>query len=150
MKKADTTVSSKKIFRKQKPQARLQPEIFGKSTLIPVALSCLVLFLQGCYYNVEEELYPSNACTTAAVTFSSTIRPILARNCTSCHSGPSPEAGLDLSAYAGAAAVANNGKLLGVITHASGFPPMPQDASKLPECQISQIRAWVEAGAPNN
>ena len=150
MKKADTTVSRKKLFQPVKTTAGLQQKVFGKRRLIVAILSCFVLLLQACYYNVEEELYPSNTCNLEAVTFSSTISPILNRNCVSCHTGPTGNAGVDLSTHAGAAKVAANGKLIGVITHASGFPPMPQDASKLPECNINQIRQWVEAGAPNN
>jgi len=107
--------------------------------------------LQSCYYDVEEELYPNQTCdTTAAVTFAANIQPILARNCTSCHTGASANAGVDLSTHNGVAAVALNGQLVGAITHAAGFSPMPQGASKLPECNINQIKKWVEAGALNN
>ncbi len=110
-----------------------------------------MLALSGCYYDVEEELYPNEMCdTSAAVTFAATVQPILARNCTTCHTGPGGSGGVDLSTHAGAAAVALNGKLVGTITHASGFAPMPQGASKLPECTINQIKKWVEDGAPNN
>lgn len=115
-----------------------------------VLLMCSALSLQSCYYDVEEELYPNDMCDTTAVTFSGSIQPILARNCTTCHTGASANAGVDLSTHAGAATVALNGRLVGAVTHAAGFAPMPQGASKLSECNINQIKIWVESGAPNN
>jgi hypothetical protein len=44
----------------------------------------------------------------------------------------------------------NSGRLLGAIRHESGFLPMPQNASKLPSCDISKIEQWILDGAPNN
>lgn len=122
-----------------------------RAGLTVIMLMSFVAFgLQSCYYDVEEELYPNELCDTTAVTFSGSIQPILARNCTTCHTGSSANAGIDLSTHAGAATVALNGRLVGAITHASGFTPMPQGASKLSECNINQIKLWVENGAPNN
>jgi hypothetical protein len=46
--------------------------------------------------------------------------------------------------------LAFNGKLMGVISHAVGFKPMPNGGNKLPDCKIIQIRKWIEVGAPNN
>jgi hypothetical protein len=39
---------------------------------------------------------------------------------------------------------------VGAITHAPGFTPMPQGGAKLPACEIAKIKAWVDAGSPNN
>jgi hypothetical protein len=46
--------------------------------------------------------------------------------------------------------VADNGKLVGAITHAAGFLPMPQSAPKLSDCNINKIKDWVNRGALNN
>jgi len=89
-------------------------------------------------------------CDTNNVTFSSVIKPILQNNCVGCHSGPTPPRGLNLSSYSGVKMVADNGKLVGAVSHAPGFPKMPQGANKLPDCSIAKIRAWVNKGAPNN
>jgi mono/diheme cytochrome c family protein len=89
-------------------------------------------------------------CDTVNVTFSGTVRPILQNNCVGCHSGPTPPRGLNLSSYTGVRTAALNGKLYGAISHAPGFPAMPQGAKKLGDCHIRQIKAWIDKGAPNN
>jgi hypothetical protein len=47
-------------------------------------------------------------------------------------------------------ALADNGTLAGVITHSSGFSPMPKNAPQLSQCNIDAILQWIEPGAPNN
>lgn len=92
----------------------------------------------------------NTACNTTNVTFAGTIKPIFAKYCTGCHSGAAPTGGINLTIYSHAAGVAKSGRLVGAITHASGYVPMPQGGAKLPSCEIAQIQEWVEAGAPNN
>jgi hypothetical protein len=46
--------------------------------------------------------------------------------------------------------VAANGRLVGVISHAAGYPAMPQGGPKLSDCEIARIRTWVRQGTPNN
>jgi cytochrome c5 len=89
-------------------------------------------------------------CDTTNVTYAATVVPILQASCTGCHSGTSPSGGINLSTHASVAAVANNGKLYGSIARLSGFSAMPQGGNKLPDCQISQIRIWIDAGALDN
>lgn len=110
-----------------------------------------IALLQGCYYDVEEELYPESlTCDTTTITYSGSVYPILADNCLSCHSTAAVNGGVVLEGHSNAAIYANNGRLLGAITHASGFSPMPKNLPKLPDCDIATIRMWIEAGAPNN
>lgn len=109
-----------------------------------------MLALQGCYYDVESELYPNTGCDTTHITFQTSIKPILNRNCTSCHTGAGSSGGVDLASHAGASVVAQNGKLLAAVSHGPGASPMPQGAPKLPDCDIAKIRKWVEEGAKNN
>ncbi len=92
----------------------------------------------------------SSACDTNNVTFSGTIRPILQNKCIGCHSGSAPGGGINLSAYSGVYPVAVNGKLHGAVSHSAGSIAMPQNAAKLPDCEINKIGIWVNAGAPNN
>lgn len=111
--------------------------------------------LPGCYMDNEEELYPDDptaTCDTAIVTYSGTVQPIIASNCATsgCHAGSAPASGYNLESHAGLAAIATNGRLLGTIRHESGYSPMPKNTSKLPDCSIAQITAWVNAGAQNN
>ncbi len=91
-----------------------------------------------------------STCDTSAVSFAQDLQPVLQNNCRGCHSGPNPPAGVDLSNYPGVKTVADNGKLLGVLFWANGFPRMPQGGAQLAPCTLEKFRAWVEQGAPNN
>ena len=109
----------------------------------------LVWVLTGCYYDVEEELYGS--CNTGNVTYSTTITNILVGNsCIGCHSGPSPSGNVSLQGYQNVKARAEDGRLFGAISHMNGFAPMPQGGSRLTNCDISKVKAWIDAGAPDN
>ena len=90
------------------------------------------------------------ACDTTQFRYAANISVILSTNCTGCHSGPTPSAGINLSNYFGVRAQATNGRLYGAITHTAGFSPMPKNAAKLSDCQITQVRKWIAAGILNN
>jgi mono/diheme cytochrome c family protein len=106
--------------------------------------------LSGCYYDVEEELYPGSVCDTADVTYSLTVSPVLSANCTVCHAtGSTLGGGVVLDTYAGVKTYADNGKLVAAIKHESSYP-MPKNGNKLDDCSISKIDKWVRDGAPNN
>jgi len=89
-------------------------------------------------------------CDTVNVTFSGTIQPVLQNNCVGCHNNTSPGGNVILSAYSGVQAVALNGHLLGSVNHGAGYSPMPKNLAKLPDCEIAEIRIWIQNGAPNN
>jgi hypothetical protein len=123
-----------------------------KKTLLPLIL---LAALSSCYNDKAELLYPTNACNTDTVTYSKVVGPILMVNCASadgCHkTAHAPTSGgVSLDNYAGAKVVADNGKLVGVITHTPGFSQMPKNLPKLDDCSIAKITKWVNAGAPNN
>jgi WD40 repeat protein len=94
----------------------------------------------------------------AAVTYQDNIRPLFQSSCLNCHNPDKQKAGLDLSTYDATMDGSDNGKvvepgdpdkslLLKVLTHDSE-PFMPKGGDKLPDSQIDQIRAWIEANAP--
>ena len=89
-------------------------------------------------------------CDTVNVTYSASVAPVLKTYCVGCHSAASPSAGIDLSTYAVVKVQAANGRLVGSITHAVGYKPMPSATSKLGSCEINQIQAWVTKGMLNN
>jgi hypothetical protein len=93
-----------------------------------------------------------NNCDTADMHYMANVVPILQANCYTCHgtNSNSGSNGIVLEGYDNIVAKAQNGTLIGVITHAEGFPPMPQDGAKLPDCSINKIRSWVNNGAQNN
>jgi hypothetical protein len=113
----------------------------------------VALSASGCYYDKESDLYDTGLCDTSAVKFSTTIQPILNTHCAyvGCHTGSAyTGGGIDLSTYAGVKKKISDNALLGAIQHDAGYEPMPKNSGKLPECQISLIRTWAIAGAPNN
>lgn len=95
---------------------------------------------------------PSPSCDTANMKYAANVVPILQSNCYSCHgeSTNSNSNGILLEGYSNLKARADNGQLLGVITHADGFPAMPQGVAKLSDCNINIIRSWINNGAQNN
>lgn len=109
-----------------------------------------MVFIQGCYYDNKDLLHPNSGCDTAFVTYSASVNPVLTAYCIGCHSGPNAPSSVTLDTYAGVKVQASNGKLLGAVSHSSGFIPMPQNGNKLSDCNIAKIRLWVAAGAPNN
>ena len=122
-----------------------------KKTLIGICICALII--TGCYRDVEEQLYPGEggACDTAGVTYSGAVVSLLTSNgCLSCHSGGAPSGGVLLNSYTSVRAVALNGKLYGAINHSAGFSPMPKGGNKMNSCSINKIKAWIDAGAPNN
>jgi hypothetical protein len=89
------------------------------------------------------------SCNTSEYTYAAIILPIITNQCVGCHKPSSLGGNIDLSTYSLVKAQATNGKLVGSITHAVGYSPMPQ-GSKLGDCQITQIKNWIAAGTPNN
>jgi hypothetical protein len=104
----------------------------------------------GCYYDNEVVLYGVEECSADPATFSGTIAPIIARNCLTCHSQSVASGGVMMETFAQVSLLAESGKLVGVVTHASGFSPMPKNAAQLSDCNIIKIREWVDAGALDN
>ena len=89
-------------------------------------------------------------CDTTIVTFSGTVWPLMQTWCMGCHSGSNAGGGIPIENYNNLVTIANNGKLMGTITHSAGYSPMPKSSDKLSDCQIAEIRIWIEDGTPNN
>ena len=115
--------------------------------------ACLLLVVMSftaCYYDVEEELYPTVACDTAMVNYSQTVMGIISQHCYSCHDANANFGGVTLEGYAALMTYVDNGALLGVIEHEAGFSPMPKNQAQLVACDIEKIKVWISAGALNN
>jgi hypothetical protein len=116
------------------------------------------VILCSCYRNNEATLFPkssepgSSSCDTMNVSYSAAINPVLLQNCAipGCHTGPSPTAGYTLDNYIGVRSVVLGGRLIGAITHAVGYSPMPKNGGMLSDCQVGLITSWVNQGAQNN
>jgi mono/diheme cytochrome c family protein len=110
-----------------------------------VIACCFIGNFTGCYYDKEV-----TTCTDTASSYTTHIKPIIEANCATCHGANNPGGNHDYSKWQGLNEVALNGLLTGAITHAPGFSPMPKNRAKLSDCQVNQIKRWINAGAPNN
>ena len=117
---------------------------------ILVILACLSA--AGCYYNIEEELYPNTtaSCPPQTVTFSTINSILISYGCTGCHGATAPSGNISLAGHAQVKRKVDDGTLWGAINHLPGFSPMPQGGHKMNPCDISRIQAWIDAGSPNN
>jgi uncharacterized membrane protein len=88
-------------------------------------------------------------CETVNVTFTQHIQPLIEQKCLNCHRGNTPSGGVNLSTHAGVETVALNGRLMGAVTHSTGFTAMPFGGQKLADCQIEMIKIWIDRGATN-
>ena len=104
----------------------------------------------GCSYSHGSEPAPCNDPTPA--TYAAVVSPIFDANCRRCHGASTYQtlgSGTDLSNYQG---IKNQSTtlLLGCIEHQPGYDAMPKGSSKLSDCDIARIRAWITAGQLNN
>ncbi|MDB5253595.1 MAG: hypothetical protein JWP27_2764 [Flaviaesturariibacter sp.] len=111
----------------------------------------LCIFLAACTYHSEESLYSNSPCNTTNVTYSTTVAGIInANGCLNCHGPVNPTGGFSLNDYAGVKAKVTDGRLYGAVNHSPGFSPMPQGSIRMNQCQIDQLKSWIDHGAPNN
>jgi hypothetical protein len=115
-------------------------------------LALIIASITSCAKNHAEKLSGNGGavCDTSNISFAGSVTPILQVHCIGCHNSGFPSGGINLDGFENVQPVANNGRLLGAITHSSGFIPMPKDAPKLSSCEIEKIRIWIEKGTQNN
>jgi hypothetical protein len=120
---------------------------------ILTAFFILSATVAACYYDSEEALYPSlgGGCDTASVKFSTSVKPLLAANCLSCHSNSTaPSFGNNIKLENYADVKTNSAALAGSIRHNPGFSPMPKNGGKLNSCSIATIDIWIRNGMLND
>ncbi len=116
-----------------------------------ILLISVVVFIQSCYFDKEELLYPSgNSCDTTNITYSETIAPIMENSCNGCHSGSDPFAGISTDNYDDLKTIVDNGRFWGAVSHDPQYSPMPKDRPKLSDCSLLQIQTWIVEGALDN
>lgn len=110
----------------------------------------LTLALSSCYYDSQEFLYPqASSCDTSAITFAGSVKPVIDNYCVGCHSGGAPSGSVNLDGYQNVYSVAQSGKLVNAIYGTGGLIQMPPGGA-LSTCDLTKIKTWVKAGAPNN
>lgn len=98
---------------------------------------------------VRDEPCVDLSCDTTQFDWSTTIRPIISTYCRGCHYADYPAVGVNLDFYSQVRDQALNGLLYESITGMAPARLMPLD-KPMPDCKITQIRKWIENGAPQD
>ena len=108
----------------------------------------------GCTYANGDQAPIVVPCDVSSqtITYSGVISPIFEANCRECHARNVTSTlggGTVLDDYQSISRYPSTG-LLGSIERTPGFSSMPKGRAKLAECDILRIKAWIDAGKPNN
>lgn len=115
----------------------------------------IMLISLSCYYDNQEDLYPtlsSTSCKDTQVSFSSQVLPLMNARCnqSSCHNGNDRAGQIVLDNFTNLLVSANDGSLLGSMRHSAGYLPMPDGAAMLDNCSIELVATWISEGSLNN
>ena len=118
---------------------------FKLKKIINVALFMCISF-SGCEKNVEEDLEDKkDDCTEVETYYTENVAPILESNCTGCHSGPTPTAGLSLDSYSVVFIAIKSGDVLDRVNRdqgTNGF--MPNGGTKLSDANLDILQTFFE------
>jgi mono/diheme cytochrome c family protein len=99
---------------------------------------------------------PAPTGKAAEISFAKDVLPIFQKSCVRCH-GSRKAAGLDVQTYASVMKGAQGGPVIkpgnassSILVESIVSGQMPPGGSPLSPAEIQTIRAWVEAGAPDN
>ncbi len=123
--------------------------------LIKILVIAFVIYsLQACVYQRESEVV---VCDTLSLSYQQNIQPIFVNNCYICHSAAnnvSQGNSINLEGYTNVKSQLDQGYIIPNIKHITvpgkQIDFMPLNLPMLPACDIAQIQAWYNAGAPNN
>ena len=126
-----------------------------KNILYLILILGTVIFINACYYDKAELLYPTvpggATCDTAGViSYSLKVVPLLQSQCYGCHSKTGGSGGINMANYTNDKAIGLNGKLYGSISHATGYFAMPQGGNMMSSCDLAVIKKWITSGCLNN
>ena len=118
---------------------------FKLKKIINVVLLLLISFY-GCERNVEED--PNDItpdCSNVEAYYTENVAPILESNCTVCHSGPTPTAGLSLDSYSVVFIAIKSGDVLDRVNRdqgTNGF--MPNGGTKLSNANLDIRQTFLD------
>lgn len=123
-----------------------------KKIKLIVAVAAILFISSQCTYHNEEDYFsdPANLCDTVDMSYTTNMVPIFQNNCYACHNSTDRTAGYAMDSYDDLKSAIESGRLLGTIKHEQGYTSMPRFASKLDNCSINQIEAWINQGMPDN
>lgn len=114
---------------------------------------CLPMILIGC---MNEKSVPvtkqCNANINKSISYVNEVKPILAKNCYSCHDNKDHFGGCRLEDIADVQSWAASGELQYSVFYNYDNIPIPKmpKGGKLDDCDIATITNWVNQGAKNN
>jgi len=110
----------------------------------------LFLLYGNCTYHNEVDYFNdvANTCITDSMSFKTNVYPVISNSCVGCHGNSRAASGINLEGYENIKK--NSVKMMKAIEHKAGVAPMPQGASKLSDCTISQLNAWIDQGLKDN
>jgi cytochrome c5 len=121
--------------------------------LIPVlSFISLTAALFSCAKENEQALAQNKnaSCDLSNISFNADVKPILENECYACHTGSIASGGIVLDNYSGVKAAASGGRLVGAVSHTVGYVPMPLGRTRLSDCNVNTIKAWVNRGMLND
>jgi hypothetical protein len=118
---------------------------FKLKKIINVVLFPFILF-SGCENNVEENSEDNPVdCTEVETYYTENVAPILESNCTGCHSGSTPTAGLSLDSYSNVRAAIKTGDVLDRVNRNSGDGGfMPNGGTKLSDANLEILQTFFD------
>jgi hypothetical protein len=123
---------NRKLFRAitdNDPQDRMPPPPNA-----PLSQAQIDKIAQWIMQGAQNNSCSSGSCDTLNVTYSGSIVPFIQQRCQGCHSGPSPQGGLNLTSWSVVNALANDGRLAASVNHAPGAIPCHP---VVPSCPIA-------------
>ncbi|SIQ73740.1 c-type cytochrome [Maribacter ulvicola] len=116
--------------------------------IFKIVLLALVLAVISCTKAIIDEGDKSTLPPiTKTVTYEADIKLIMTNNCITCHAGPAPNAGLDLSNYQNTKYSAEQGSLVARMNSATN--PMPPNGTLSPQT-LQIIDKWITDNLPEN
>ena len=137
--------------------------MLSRFTILAI-ITGLIIWMSGCVYHVESELYPEepkeepqeevpvDTCGLPdVVSYQTHVLPLLEKHyCVACHEAADPAGGITLEGYGRLLDYIEDGSILASIRYESGYEPMPQDYDRMPDCEVEMIAKWIEQGYENN
>ena len=110
-----------------------------------VLLGLLAFALSGCYYDIEEELYPAPCFVPEEVNYDIHIEPIVQANCATsgCHAAGGNGPG-NFTSFDGLLPYLEDGSFENEVIELRTMPPN----GELAPCETQLINAWLQAGFP--
>ena len=122
--------------------------------LVVGAATALLSVAASCTYSHGDDNSTPTPCDTSpqSVTYAGVISPIFDAHCRECHASNVASVlggGNDFGNYQTIKRYPA-ASILKSIEHAPGYNAMPKGRPKLSDCDILRIKAWMDAGEPNN